>query len=60
MTRKLVAAAKVREAMQAKDPGLYAVPIGLVAEAERRADHYGRDNLGAKGNMAARCSPCRR
>lgn len=57
MTRKLAAAVKVREAMQAKDPSLYAVPIGYVDEAERQADHYGRDNLAAKGNMLAVAQP---
>lgn len=53
MTRKLAAADRVREAMRAKDPSLYAVPIGYVDEADRQADHYGRDNLGAKGNSLA-------
>ncbi len=53
MTRKLAAAVEVREAMQAKDPAVYAVPIGYVAAAERQADHYGRDNLAARGNMLA-------
>ena len=57
MTQELAAAAKVREAMQAKNPSLYAVPIGLVDEAERRADHYGRDNLAARGNMFAVSQP---
>lgn len=57
MTAELAAAVKVREAMRAKNPSLYAVPIGLVDEAERRADHYGRDNLGARGNMAAVMQP---
>ncbi|MGX4695465.1 hypothetical protein [Streptomyces sp. JNUCC 63] len=46
MTRKLAAAVAVKEAMEAKDRSLYAVPIGYVAQAEREADHYGRDNLG--------------
>lgn len=53
MTAKLAAAAKVRSAMTARDPALYAEPIGFVDEAERTADHYGRDNLGAKGNSLA-------
>ncbi|MCX5001003.1 hypothetical protein [Streptomyces longwoodensis] len=52
VTRELAAADGVRAAMQAKNPTLYAVPIGLVDEANRRADHFGRDNLSAKGNMA--------
>jgi hypothetical protein len=57
MTSRLAAAVRVRDAMQAKNPSLYAVPIGLVDEAERRADHYGRDSLGARGNMAAVMQP---
>ncbi|MFH8939507.1 hypothetical protein [Streptomyces griseosporeus] len=57
MKAELAAAVKVRDAMRAKDPSLYAVPIGLVDEAERRADHYGRDNLGARGNMVAVMQP---
>lgn len=60
MTRKLAAAVQVREAMQAKDPSLYAVPIGYVDEAERQADHYGRDSLGAKGNSLAVSLPLQR
>ncbi|MFF0751999.1 hypothetical protein [Streptomyces sp. NPDC004267] len=56
-TRQLAAAVEVREAMQAKGPSLYAVPIGYVNLAERRADHYGRDNLGAKGNGYAVSKP---
>ncbi|MEV7691636.1 hypothetical protein ACFW1F_18100 [Streptomyces bungoensis] len=46
--------------MQAKDPSLYAEPIGFVKEAERRADHFGRDNLGAKGNSLAVSLPLQR
>ncbi|MFD7980199.1 hypothetical protein [Streptomyces sp. NPDC059071] len=57
MTRKLAAAVEVRSAMQVKDPQLYAVPIGYVNLAEERADHYGRDNLGAKGNSYAVSAP---
>lgn len=57
MTRKLAAAGRVRAAMEGKDPALYAVPIGYVDEAVRQADHYGRDNLGAKGNMLAVATP---
>lgn len=57
MTRKLAAAVRVRDAMKAKNPALYAVPIGLVDEAERRADQYGRDSLGVRGNMAAVMQP---
>lgn len=57
MTRKLAAAGDVRAAMKAKDPALYAVPIGFVDEAGRQADHYGRDNLAARGNMMAVSQP---
>ncbi|MFC8008702.1 hypothetical protein [Streptomyces cinereoruber] len=53
MTGKLAAAAEVKAAMLAKDPQLYAEPIGYINLAEERADHYGRDNLGAKGNSFA-------
>jgi hypothetical protein len=60
MTRELAAAVQVRDAMQAKDPTVYAVPIGYVNEAERQADHFGRDNLGAKGNSLAVSLPLQR
>lgn len=60
MTRKLAAADKVREAMQVKNASLYAVPIGYVAEADQQADHYGRDNLAARGNMLAVSTPLQR
>ncbi|MFB8267425.1 hypothetical protein ACFC96_12520 [Streptomyces sp. NPDC055955] len=60
MTRKLAAAVKVRKAMEAKDRQTYAEPIGDVAEAERQADHFGRDNLGAKGNSLAVSLPLQR
>ncbi|MFE2992572.1 hypothetical protein [Streptomyces sp. NPDC059262] len=46
--------------MKAKDPVLYAVPIGFVDEADRQADHYGRDSLGAKGNQLAVSLPLQR
>jgi hypothetical protein len=60
MTRKLAAAVQVRGAMQAKDPGVYAEPIGYVDQAEQQADHFGRDSLGAKGNMLAVSLPLQR
>ncbi|MFK0288225.1 hypothetical protein ACIQVL_48310 [Streptomyces sp. NPDC090499] len=60
MTRKLAAAVQVRDAMQVKDPTVYAEPIGDVNEAEAQADHYGRDSLGAKGNMLAVSLPLQR
>lgn len=57
MTRKLAAADVVKAAMVAKDPAVYAEPIGMVTLAGERADHYGRDNLGAKGNSFAVAQP---
>src|SRR5690348_2725827 len=60
MTRKLAAAEVVRNAMRAKDPTLYAEPIGYVSQAEEEADHFGRDNLGAKGNSLAVSLPLQR
>ncbi|MET8585757.1 hypothetical protein ABZX39_33540 [Streptomyces collinus] len=60
MTRKLAAAEVVREAMKAKDPAAYAEPIGYVRQAEEQADHFGRDNLGAKGNSLAVSLPLQR
>jgi hypothetical protein len=60
MTRKLAAADQVRAAMEAKDAAAYAEPIGFVDLADRQADHYGRDNLGAKGNMLAVSLPLQR
>jgi hypothetical protein len=57
VTAKLKAAVEVRSAMVAKDASLYAEPIGFVDLAEERADHYGRDNLGAKGNSFAVSQP---
>ncbi len=60
MAGRLEAAGRVRSAMKAKDADVYGQPIGFVDEAERRADHYGRDNLGAKGNMLAVLVPLQR
>ncbi|MCX4885877.1 hypothetical protein [Streptomyces sp. NBC_00847] len=60
MTRKLAAAVQVRAAMHAKDPTAYAEPIGYVDQAERQADHFGRDSLGARGNMLAVSLPLQR
>ncbi|MEU1078159.1 hypothetical protein ABZ404_36835 [Streptomyces sp. NPDC005878] len=57
VTQKLAAAEVLRTAMQAKDPAVYAEPIRLVNLADERADHYGRDNLGAKGNTFAVSQP---
>lgn len=60
MTRKLAAAVRVREAMQAKDPTVYAEPIADVNAAVEQADHFGRDSLGAKGNSLAVSLPLQR
>lgn len=54
---KLVAAMDVRAAMKAEDPVKFAEPIGFVDLAEKRAEHYGMDNLGAKGNSFAVSQP---
>jgi hypothetical protein len=60
MSRKLAAAERVRAAMKAKDADRYAEPIGFVDEADRQANHYGRGNLAAKGNMLAVSTPLQR
>ncbi|WP_033024053.1 hypothetical protein, partial [Streptomyces capuensis] len=53
MTAKLTAAKDLRVALTAEDRAAYAEPIRLIRRAESLADHYGRDNLGAKGNSLA-------
>ena len=57
VTAKLDAAGDVMAAMRADDPELYAEPIGLVETARGRAEHYGLNNLGAKGNSFAVSEP---
>ncbi|WP_371634460.1 hypothetical protein OG693_39535 (plasmid) [Streptomyces sp. NBC_01259] len=57
VTAKLKAAVGVRAAMKAEDAARFEEPIGFVNLAEQRADHYGRDNLGAKGNSFAVSQP---
>ncbi|BCK74019.1 hypothetical protein Srufu_079720 (plasmid) [Streptomyces libani subsp. rufus] len=57
MTAKLAAAEELRVAMVADSPSRYAEPIRSLEEASRRADHFGRDNLGAKGNSFAVSQP---
>ncbi|ROQ72568.1 hypothetical protein EES39_40735 [Streptomyces sp. ADI92-24] len=57
MTAKLKAATGVRAAMKSSDSARYEEPIRFVNLAEERADHYGRDNLGAKGNSSAVSQP---
>ncbi|MDX3232874.1 hypothetical protein [Streptomyces sp. ME19-01-6] len=53
MTAKLKAVKDLRVALAAEDRAAYAEPIRLIRRAESLADHYGRDNLGAKGNSLA-------
>lgn len=60
VTAKLDAAVGVREAMKAEDAARFEEPIGFVNLAEQQADHYGRDNLGAKGNSFAVSQPLQR
>ncbi|MFC8207952.1 hypothetical protein [[Kitasatospora] papulosa] len=57
VTAKLRAAVGVRSAMRAEDATRFAEPIGFVDLAEKRAEHYGLDNLGAKGNSLAVSQP---
>jgi len=57
VTAKLKAAVGVRSAMRAEDATKFAEPIGFVDLAEKRAEHYGLDNLGAKGNSLAVSQP---
>lgn len=57
VSAKLQAAVGVRVAMRAEDKVLFAEPIRLVNLAEQRAEHYGLDNLGAKGNSFAVSQP---
>jgi hypothetical protein len=57
MTKRLAAVDDMRAAMQAADPTRYAVPIEAAERADRVADQYGRDNLGAVGNMQAVMGP---
>ncbi|MGW2844651.1 hypothetical protein [Streptomyces sp. NPDC001274] len=57
VSAKLAAAKDVRVAMKAKSAEGYREPIGFVDLAEKRAEHYGMDNLGAKGNSFAVSEP---
>ncbi|MFJ6608218.1 hypothetical protein [Streptomyces lydicus] len=57
MTKKLAAAEELRKAMVAEGSSRYAEPIRSLEEASRRADHFGRDNLGARGNSFAVSQP---
>lgn len=57
MDTRLVAVGDLRAAMQAADPARYAEPIADADRADRIAQQYGLDNLGALGNMAAVMQP---
>ncbi|MEW2068622.1 hypothetical protein [Streptomyces sp. NPDC007346] len=57
VSAKLSAAEDVMAAMRAEDKVLFAEPIGMVETARQRAEHYGLDNLGAKGNSFAVSEP---
>lgn len=54
---KLAAAEDVLAAMRAEDEARFAEPIGFVETARARAEHYGLDNLGARGNSFAVSQP---
>jgi len=51
MTLRLSAVDDMRDAMKVADPARYAEPIQAAERADRLADQFGRDNLGAAGNM---------
>jgi hypothetical protein len=53
MTHKLKAAKHLRVAMAAEDKTKYAEPVRMIRRAERLADHYGPEGMGAKGAYAA-------
>ncbi|MFE1767200.1 hypothetical protein ACFW81_23655 [Streptomyces angustmyceticus] len=53
MEAKLGAARDLRLALTAEDGARFAEPIGDLRRGEEAADHYGWDNLNARGNAAA-------
>ncbi|MEU7435629.1 hypothetical protein AB0B07_33050 [Streptomyces sioyaensis] len=53
MEAKLGAARDLREALAAEDRARFAEPIRDLRQGEEAADHYGWDNLNARGNAAA-------
>ncbi|MFI7096856.1 hypothetical protein [Streptomyces lydicus] len=53
MRAKLAAARDLRLAMTAEDRVRFAEPIRDLRQGEEAADHYGWDNLNARGNSAA-------
>lgn len=53
MEQKLGAARDLRHALEAEDKARFAEPIADLRRGEEAADHYGWDNLNARGNSAA-------
>lgn len=51
MALRLSAVDDMRDAMKTADPKKYATPIADAERADRLADQFGHDQLGAAGNM---------
>lgn len=60
MRSKLGAARDLRQALAAEDKARFAEPIRDLRAGEEAADHYGWDNLNARGNSAAVNVPIQR
>ncbi|MGW7636101.1 hypothetical protein [Streptomyces decoyicus] len=60
MRAKLGAARDLRQALAAEDGARFAEPIRDLRAGETAADHYGWDNLNARGNAAAVNVPIQR
>lgn len=60
MEAKLGAARDLRLALAAEDGARFAEPIRDLRQGEEAADHYGWDNLNARGNSAAVNLPIQR
>ncbi|MEU8682994.1 hypothetical protein [Streptomyces sp. NPDC048611] len=60
MEAKLGAARDLRLALTAEDRARFAEPIRDLRQGEEAADHYGWDNLNARGNAAAVNVPIQR
>ncbi|WP_330479846.1 hypothetical protein OG301_39225 (plasmid) [Streptomyces platensis] len=60
MEAKLGAARDLRQALAAEDKEGFAEPIADLRRGEAAADHYGWDNLNARGNSAAVNVPIQR
>lgn len=60
MEAKLGAARDLRQALAAEDSARFAEPIRDLRAGEQAADHYGWDNLNARGNAAAVNLPIQR